>query len=54
VVVSYESIRGWRDKFGTGFAHPVNAARRKPGSTWHLREVFVLLHGRALSAVACS
>ncbi|MGF6265311.1 hypothetical protein OKW49_006304 [Paraburkholderia youngii] len=31
VVVSYETIRRWCDKFGAGFAHRVKAARRKPG-----------------------
>jgi putative transposase len=41
VIVSYETIRRWCDKFGAGFAHRVKAARRKPGTTWHLDEVFV-------------
>lgn len=45
IVVSYETIRRWCDKFGAGFAHCVKAARRKPGSTWHLDEVFVTLRG---------
>jgi putative transposase len=45
VIVSYETIRRWCDKFGSGFAHRVKAARRKPGSTWHLDEVFVTLRG---------
>src|ERR1700738_1576151 len=45
IVVSYESVRRWCDKFGTGFAHRVKAARRKPGSTWHLDELFVMLRG---------
>jgi putative transposase len=54
VIVSYapkevplgdETIRRWCDKFGAGFAHRVKAARRKPGSTWHLDEVFVTLRG---------
>ncbi|MDH6147318.1 MULTISPECIES: IS6 family transposase [Paraburkholderia] len=45
VVVSHESIRRWADKFGAGFAHRVKAARRQPGSTWHLDEVFVTLRG---------
>ena len=31
VIVSYETIRRWCDKFGAGFAHRVKAARRKPG-----------------------
>ena len=45
IVVSYETVRRWCDKFGTGFAHRVKAARRKPGSTWHLDELFVMLRG---------
>jgi len=28
-----------------GFAHRVKAARRKPGATWHLDQVFVTLRG---------
>ncbi|MBB5406015.1 DDE-type integrase/transposase/recombinase [Paraburkholderia youngii] len=36
VVVSYETIRRWCDKFGAGFAHRVKAARRKPGRTWRV------------------
>ncbi|MGO4157018.1 IS6 family transposase [Cupriavidus sp. YAF13] len=45
VIVSYETIRRWCDKFGAGFAHRVKAARRKPGTTWHLDEMFVMLRG---------
>ncbi|CAE6940260.1 hypothetical protein R69927_07653 [Paraburkholderia domus] len=45
IVVTYETVRRWSDKFGTGFAHRVKAARRKPGSTWHLDELFVTLRG---------
>jgi putative transposase len=45
VVVSYETIRRWCDKFGAYFAHRVKASRRKPGATWHLDEVFVTLRG---------
>src|SRR5471032_52568 len=45
VIVTYETIRCWCDKFGKGFAHRVKAARRKPGSTWHLDEMFVTLRG---------
>uniref|UniRef100_UPI002AAFC6B4 IS6 family transposase n=1 Tax=Paraburkholderia atlantica TaxID=2654982 RepID=UPI002AAFC6B4 len=45
VVVSYETIRRWCDEFGAGFAHRVKAARRKPGRTWNLDEVFVTLRG---------
>jgi putative transposase len=45
VIVTYETIRCWCDKFGGNFAHRVKAARRKPGSTWHLDEMFVTLRG---------
>ncbi|KAF7963191.1 transposase [Cupriavidus sp. UYMU48A] len=43
VIVSYETVRRWCDKFGARFAHRVKASRRKPGTTWHLDEVFVVL-----------
>ncbi|WP_122879693.1 IS6 family transposase, partial [Burkholderia pseudomallei] len=45
VIVSYETIRRWCDKFGATFARRVKAARRKPGRTWHLDEMFVNLRG---------
>ncbi|MEM5332121.1 IS6 family transposase, partial [Paraburkholderia sp. JHI2823] len=45
VVVTYETIRCWCDKFGTGFVQCAKAARRKRGSTWHLDEMFVTLRG---------
>src|ERR1700761_3262886 len=45
VVVTYETIRRWCDKFGAGFARRVKVARRKLGSTWHLDEMFVTLRG---------
>jgi putative transposase len=45
VIVTYETIRCWCDKFGKGFAHRVKAAQRKPGSTWHPDEMFIKLRG---------
>lgn len=45
VVVSYETIRRWCDKFGASFAYGAKSVRRKPGSTWHLDEMFVMLRG---------
>jgi putative transposase len=45
VVVTYETIRRWCDKFGAGFAHRAKTARRKPGGIWHLDEMFVSLRG---------
>jgi putative transposase len=49
VIVTYETIPCRCDKFGTGFASRVKAARRKPGSTWHLDEMFVTLRGEPYS-----
>jgi putative transposase len=43
VVVTYETIRCWCDKFRAGFAEYANASRRKPGSTSHLDEMFMKL-----------
>src|SRR5260370_27504344 len=51
VTVTYETIRCWCDKFGKGFAHRVKAARRKPGSTWHLDESASRTQARACGAL---
>ncbi|KKB60910.1 transposase, partial [Robbsia andropogonis] len=45
VSVTYESVRNWCDRFGAQFAHCAKAVRRRPGSTWHLDELFVKLRG---------
>jgi putative transposase len=45
IVVTYETIRCWCNKFGAAFAQCAKAARRKPGSTRHLGEMFVTLRG---------
>jgi transposase len=39
------------DKFGAGFAQRAKAARRKPGSTWHLDESASRTQARACGAV---
>ena len=44
-MVTYETIRCWCDKFGARFADCAKAARRKPGGTWHLDEMLVMLRG---------
>ena len=51
VVVSYETVRRWCDKFGTGFAYRAKAVRRKPGSTWHLDECVSRTQAKACGAV---
>lgn len=47
VVVTYETIRCWCEKFGAVFSRQTRAARPKPGSTWHLDEMFVALRGES-------
>ncbi|MGF7192477.1 putative transposase [Robbsia andropogonis] len=42
VVVRYESIRRWCDKFGVHFARQVKITERK-ANTWHLDPMFVRL-----------
>ena len=42
VIVTYDTVRRWCDKFGTGFSHRVKTVRREPGTTWHLDEVLVM------------
>ena len=45
VIVTYETIRCWCDKFGKEFARCVKAVRGKPGSAWHLDEMYITLRG---------
>jgi putative transposase len=45
IIVSYESIRRWCLKFGSGFANGLRRRRPRPGDTWHLDEVFIRIQG---------
>ncbi|CAB3742445.1 hypothetical protein LMG27174_06866 [Paraburkholderia rhynchosiae] len=36
VVVSYESVRNWCDRFSAMFAYQMKAVRPRTGATWHL------------------
>jgi putative transposase len=46
VVVSYETIRRWCDKFGPAYANQLRRRRPRPGDKWHLDEVFVWINGK--------
>ena len=46
LLFDHETVSRWCDKFGACFARRVKVARRKPGTTWHLEEVFVTLRGQ--------
>ena len=41
--VTHECVRRWCLKFGRGFAEKLRRRRTKPGDTWHLDEVLILL-----------
>ena len=45
IVVSHETIRTWCLDFGPDFAEEVKKRRPRPGSTWHLDEVFLKMRG---------
>jgi len=45
VVVTYETIRQWCQKFGQAYANELRRRRPRPGDKWHLDEVFVSING---------
>ncbi len=46
IIVSYETIRQWCEKFGPGYAARLKRRQGRLGDTWHLDEVFVTIRGR--------
>ena len=45
VLVSYETIRRWCDKFGQDYAAGLRRRRPRTGDKWHLDEVFLNING---------
>ena len=45
VVVSYETIRRWSEKFGPEYARKIIRQQGRLGDTWFLDEVFVTING---------
>ena len=45
VMVSYETVRRWCDKFGTQYADGLRRRRTRTGDKWHLDEVFLKING---------
>ena len=45
IVVSYETVRRWCQKFGETFAERLHRRRPRPGDKWHLDEVFIRVQG---------
>ena len=45
VLVSYETVRRWCDKFGKAYADGLRRRRARTGDKWHLDEVFLKING---------
>ena len=45
VLVSYESVRRWCEKFGNQYAAGLRRRRARTGDKWHLDEVFLKING---------
>ena len=45
VIVTYETIRRWCQKFGQAYANTLRRRRPRPGDQWHLDEVFIAING---------
>ncbi len=46
IIVSYESIRQWCQKFGPAYARALKRRQGCLGDTWHLDELFVTIQGQ--------
>ena len=46
VVVSYEMIRAWCQKFRQTYANGLRRRRPRPGDKWHLDEMFIKINGK--------
>src|SRR5262245_21233232 len=46
--LSYETVRRWAGKFGSGYAKRLPSLHPRPSVRWHLDEVFVLTGGRRM------
>ena len=45
VLVTYETVRHWCQKFGQTYANELRRRRPRTGDKWHLDEVFVSING---------
>ena len=45
IIVSYETIRLWCQKFGPDYARKVKRRQGRLGDNWHLDEVFIRING---------
>src|SRR3954451_8226753 len=45
VMLSYETVRRWCDKFGKQYVDGLRRRRPRTGDKWHLDEVFLKING---------
>jgi putative transposase len=45
VLLTYEVVRYWCQKFGQAYANQLRRQRPKPGDKWHMDEVFLTIKG---------
>ncbi len=46
IVVTYETVRQWCQKFGQTYANQLRRRRARAGDKWHLDEVFLKINGK--------
>jgi putative transposase len=46
VLVTYETIRDWSQKFGATYAKRLRSGTPRPGDRWHLDEVYLSINGK--------
>ena len=44
IILTYEAVRYWCQKFGQAFANQLRRRRHRPGDKWHLDEVFLTIN----------
>jgi putative transposase len=45
ILLTYEAVRYWCQKFGQQYANQLRRRRPRPGDKWHLDEVFLTING---------
>ena len=46
IIVSYETVRQWCQKFGPAYARKLKKRQGRLGDTWHLDEMFIAIQGQ--------
>ncbi len=51
IIVSYETIRRWCQKFGPDYARKLKRREGRLGDHWHLDEVFIRINNSSICGV---